>query len=223
MPQATTLGRLATFSGDQWGLITRREAELAGISPATVQRLVSAGMLLRVATGVYQVAGAPTPAEVDLRAAWLQLAPGVPAWERGPGQGVVSHRSAAALLGLGHLPADRHEFILPGRRQSRRPDVRLHVRTLAGDEWSWVRGLPVTTPTRIAADLLDDREDPGSVGQVVADALRAGLQRPEAFRRSLARHAAQLGRPRQDGSAALRRLLELTGDPDPGRWGDPHT
>ena len=60
-----------------------------------------------------------------LRAAWLQLAPGVPAWQRCADQGVVSHRSAAAVFGLGHLPADVHEFTLPARRQSRRGDVRL--------------------------------------------------------------------------------------------------
>jgi predicted transcriptional regulator of viral defense system len=218
MPQSTTLGRLAAFTEDQWGLITRRQAEQAGISAATVQRLVSTGVLLRVTTGVYQVAGAPTPDSVDLRAAWLQLAPGVPAWERGPERGVVSHRSGAALYGLGHLPADRHEFVLPVRRQSRRADVRLHVRPLGADEWAWVRGLPVTTPTRIAGDLLDDREDPGSVGQVIADALRSGLERPDAFGRTLARYAAQLGQPRQDGLAALRFLLDLTDDPAATGW-----
>jgi hypothetical protein len=125
----------------------------------------------------------------------------------------VSHRSAAALLGLGHLPADRHEFVLPQRRQSRRPDVRIHLRSLTAEEWSWVSGLPVTSPARIAGDLLDDREDPGAVGQVVADALRSGLARPDALRRALARHAAALGQPREDGRAALRHLLELTGDP----------
>jgi hypothetical protein len=54
----------------------------------------------------------------------------VPAWERAPDQGVVSHRSAAALYGLGHLPADRHEFTLPTRRQTRRADVRLHPQEL---------------------------------------------------------------------------------------------
>jgi hypothetical protein len=29
---------------------------------------------------------------------------------RTPGQGVVSHRSAAAVYGVGDLPADRHDF-----------------------------------------------------------------------------------------------------------------
>jgi hypothetical protein len=35
--------------------------------------------------------------------------------------GVVSHRSAAELYGLGHLTADQHEFTVPSRRQTRRP------------------------------------------------------------------------------------------------------
>lgn len=76
------------------------------------------------------------------------------------GAGVVSHRSAAVLYGLGHLPADRHEFTLPERRQSRRPDVRLHHRTVRPDEWIVLHGMPVTGPSRIAADLLGDKEDP---------------------------------------------------------------
>jgi hypothetical protein len=122
------------------------------------------------------------------------------------------------LLGLGDLPADRHEFTLPVRRQSRRSDMHLRVRALAADEWSWVRGLPVTMPARIAGDLLDDREDLGSVGQVVADALRSGLERPDTFRRELGRHVVELGRPRQDGLAALRFLLEQSGDPGASGW-----
>jgi hypothetical protein len=66
--------------------------------PASVRCwLAKAGILDRVAHGVYRLAGAPPPDYPDLRAAWLQLAPQVPAWERTPEQGVVSHRSAAAL------------------------------------------------------------------------------------------------------------------------------
>lgn len=72
-------------------------------------------MLERVAHGVYRLTTAPIPDHMELRAAWLQLAPDIPAWERTSAQGVVSHRSAAALYGLGHLPADRHEFTIPNR------------------------------------------------------------------------------------------------------------
>ena len=125
----STLSRIARIAEDQWGLITRRQAEGAGISQATLQRLAKTGILDRVAHGVYRLTGAPLPDYLDLRAAWLQLAPEVPARERTPERGVASHRSAAVLYGLGHLPADRHEFTLSERLDSRRPDVGLHHRS----------------------------------------------------------------------------------------------
>jgi predicted transcriptional regulator of viral defense system len=217
--------RLADVAEDQWGLVTRRQVEAAEVPRATLARATApgSGVLERVAHGVYRLVGSPVPDHVELRAAWLQLAPDVPAWDRGDatraspdrvsaGDGaVVSHRSAAALSGLGHLPADVHEFTVAERRQTRRPDVRLHVRRLEDDERVVVAGLPVTRPARVAADLLAEREDPGAVGQIVADALRAEQERREAFETALASLAARYGHPRGDGAAALRWLLDLAG------------
>jgi hypothetical protein len=216
--QYSTLSRIARMAEDQWGLITRRQAEGAGVSQATLQRLAKTGILDRVAHGVYRLTGAPPPDYLGLRAAWLQLAPEVPAWERTPEQGVVSHRSAAALYGLGHLPADRHEFTLPERRQSRRPDVRLHHRAVRPGEWIVLHGMPVMRPSRIAADLLDDKEDPGAVAQVIADALRPVYDYPAAFADALAPYAASFGLRRGDGLALLRWLLDTVGDPEVPRW-----
>ena len=215
-----TLTRLAKLAEDQWGLITRRQAERASVSRATLQRLATTGVLDRVAHGVYRLTGAPPPDHLELRAAWLQLAPEVPAWERTPEQGVVSHRSAAVLYGLGHLPADRHEFTLPVRRQSRRKDVRLHHRPVQPGEWVVLHGMPVTRPSRIAADLLDDKEDPEAVGQVIADALRAVSDFPGTFADALGPHAARFGLRRGDGLALLRWLLDTVGDPETSRWMD---
>ncbi len=227
--QAVTVSRLASVAEDQWGLVTRRQAEAAGVSRATLARAMApGGVLERVAHGVYRLVGAPVPDHVELRAAWLQLAPEVPVWDRGGAVGaslgrvgagdgaVVSHRSAAALFGLGHLPADVHEFTVAGRRQTRRPDVRLHVRRLGDDERVVVAGLPVTSPARIAADLLAEREDPESVGQVVADALRAGRETRAAFEVALEPLAARYGRRRGDGEAMLGWLLDLAGAGDAG-------
>ncbi len=102
MVGSVTLSRIGEAAQDQWGLITRRQAELAGVPQTTMERLTAPGSVLeRVAHGVYRMAGAPEPDHLALRAAWLQLEPGVWAWERTPAQGVVSHRSAAALYGLG--------------------------------------------------------------------------------------------------------------------------
>jgi Transcriptional regulator, AbiEi antitoxin len=218
MPQPSTISKLAQIAEDQWGFITRRQAEEAGVSPATLQRLSTEGVLEREGHGVYHLAGAPTPDHVPLRAAWLQLAPETLAWQRKPEQGVVSHRSAAALYSLGHLPADKHEFTLPTRRQVRRPDVRIHRRKLEDGDWIVLRGLPVTRPSRIAADLLADREDPEAVGHVIADALRGVNEYVGNFVETLAPSAPQLGLRRGDGIAVLRWLLDLVADPETPRW-----
>jgi hypothetical protein len=218
MPAASTFGRLSAIAEEQWGLVTRRQAEGAGVSPATMTRLAGRGVLDRVAHGVYRLAGAPPSDHTELRAAWLQLAPETCAWERTPEQGVASHRSAAALYGIGHLPADRHEFTLPVRRQSRRSDVRLHVGRLTNGERITLRGMPVTRPSRITADLVIEREEPEAIAQIVADAIRASYNYPRTIVNALAPHARQLGFRRGDGLAALRWLLDLVGDPDTPRW-----
>jgi len=218
VPRHSTLTRLAAFAEDQWGLVTRRQAEQAGISQATLQRLSDESVLERVARGVYRLTGAPAPDHLALRAAWLQLAPEVPAWERTPADGVVSHRSAAAVYGLGHLPADRHEFTLPTRRQSRQVDVRLHKRLLTDSEWISLRGLPVTLPSRIASDLLHDNEDPAAVAHLIGDAIREVYDYPGSFADALAPHASRFGLRRGDGIALLRWLLDLVGDPETSRW-----
>ncbi len=219
MPRQSTVERLGHIAEDQWGLITRRQAHDAGISPRTLDRLgAGQASVRRVAHGVYQLIGAPEPDHLSLRAAWLQLAPDVFAWDRKAADGVVSHRSAADMYGLGHQPADRHEFTVAKRRQSRRPDVRIHSRDLEDGEWIVLRGLPVTRPSRIASDLLFDNEDPGAVAQIVADSIREGYDYPGTFADSLSPHAARFGFRRGDGIAILKWLLDLVGDPDTDVW-----
>ena len=213
-----THSRLAAVAQDQWGLLTRQQAEASGVSRATLQRLASDHVLERIAHGVYHLAGAPEPDHLQLLAAWLQLAPDVPAWKRRPNEGLVSHRSAATLLGLGHLPADQYNFILPKRRQTRRPDVRLHQRVLDEREWITHQGLPVTRPARTAFDLLDDREDAEAVAHVIADAIRGGHEHPARFAEALMPMASRLGFRRGDGLGSLRSLLELVADNAVGNW-----
>ena len=219
MERPRTLDRIAELAEEQWGLVTRRQLENVEIPATTLERLTAPDSLLeRVAYGVYRLVGSPTPDHLELRAAWLQLAPDVPAWKRTPPEGVVSHRSAAALYGIGHLPADHHEFTLARRKQSRRRDVRLHQRPLADGEWIQLRGLPATRPARIASDLLYDHEDPGAVAQIVVDAIRPVFDHPGAFAVSLAPHAGRFGLRRDDGLALLRWLLDLVDDEETEKW-----
>jgi hypothetical protein len=219
MASYPALGRLNEIAEDQWGLVTRRQALNAGVGQTTIDRLTADGSVMRrVAHGVYRMVGAPEPDHLQLRAAWLQLEPAIMGWERGPSDGVVSHRSAADMYGLGHLPEDQHDFTVDRRRQSRRSDVRVHRRHLGHEEWIMLRGLPVTRPARTASDLLYDREDPAAVAHVVSDALRAENEQPGLVVDALAPHAARFGLRKGDGLALLQWLLNLVGDPATTVW-----
>lgn len=217
--QASTVSKLAGLAEDQWGLITRRQAEVAGVSPATLQRLSRpGGVLERTARGVYHLAGAPLPSQLGLRSAWLALAPDIPAWERDPALGTVSHRSAAALWGLGELAPDRYEFTLSERRQTRQRAIRLHRGQFDEGEIATLDGLPVTSPARTATDLLADKEDPEAVARIVAGAVRERKEWVGSFPAALAPRAAGLGFRRGDGRAVLAWLLDLSGEPAGKRW-----
>jgi predicted transcriptional regulator of viral defense system len=219
MSRYSTLGRLAELAEEQWGLITRQQALGLGVARRTLDRLTAQeGILQKVSHGVYRLPGAPPPDHEALRAAWLQLAPDAPAWERVEAQGVVSHRSAADMYGVGHLPEERHEFTAAVRYQSRRPDVRTHRRKLTDAESNILRGLPVTRPARIVSDLLHDNEDPGAVAHIITDSLRSVYESPTAVADALAPHAHKFGLRRRDGLALLRWMLDLAGDPEGELW-----
>lgn len=96
--------------------------------------------------------------------------------------------------------------------------MRLHHRKLEQGESAMIAGLPVTRPSRIASDLLHEREDPEAVARVVADAIRGVLDYPGTFAEKLAPHAARFGLRRGDGIAMLRWLLDLAGDPETQGW-----
>lgn len=182
----------------------------------TLARLARDGAAERIAHGVYRMRGTPADEHLELRAAWLQLAPDTMVWQRTPEQGVVCRRSAAAVYGLGHLPADIHQFTLPVRRQTRRADVRLYIADLADSEWIRVGGLLVTGPSRIVVDLLEDREDPEAIAQIIADALREAKDDPGTVAQAIAPHAMTFGLG--DGLALLEWLLDLTHDPQQSVW-----
>jgi predicted transcriptional regulator of viral defense system len=218
MSKSDAWSAVLSIAEEQWGLVTKQQVEATGVAWSTLARQVRNGTLERVARGVYRVRGAGSVEHLELRAAWLQLNPSVPAWERAPSDGAVSHRSAAALYGIGHLAADTHEFTLPERKQTRRDDVRLHRGIVEDSDWITLHGLPVTRPHRIAADLLAEREDPGAVGQMIADALRSTFDYPSAVRSAIAPFAAAHGLRRDDGPGLLRWLIDLTGDSERDAW-----
>ncbi|MEV0569291.1 type IV toxin-antitoxin system AbiEi family antitoxin domain-containing protein [Dactylosporangium sp. NPDC050588] len=208
MSSVGMLTRLATeLAEDQWGLLTRAQALAMGVPRATFARLVAAGALVRVAHGVYRVAGGPDAGHLDLRAAWLQFDPLTPAWQRVQSDrvAVVSHRSAAELYGLGDLIADIHEFAVPVRTQTRRQDVRLYVRQVPPEDRDLTGGLPVTRAHRIVADLLDVHEDGSAVATIAVEAVRRGLTTVNKIAESVAPFARRY--QADDGTALANQLL----------------
>lgn len=201
--------RLRDLAEDQWGLVTLEQARNAGVARSSISRLTTNGLLEHVARGVYRLRGSAEPDLLALRAAWLQLDPAQPAWARldDPDVALVSHASAAAVYGVGDLRADVHEFTVHQRRQSRRPDVRLHRGQVPNNMRLILLGLPITRAARMIGDLVGDNVDPDAVAQVVREVLDAVYDYPSTVAQHLAPYAARFGFRRGDGLALLNEFL----------------
>jgi hypothetical protein len=209
VPRATTIQSLADIAEDQWGFFTRRQAEATGMAWTTLARLAKDGAAERVAHGVYRLRGNTRDANLDVCAAWLQLAPDTMVWDRTPEQAVICRLSAAAVYGLWHPQRGIHQFTLPIRRQSRRRDIKLYKGNLADAEFTRISGLLVTTPSRIVADLLDDGEDLCTISHIASDALREAKTSHSDMACAVAPNAVSFGFAAYDGPSLLEWLLSL--------------
>src|ERR1035437_6296754 len=183
---SSSVSRLGDIAEGQWGLVTLQQARAVDVAWQSLMRQVEAGLLGRVAHGVYRFRGAPEPDHLALRAAWLQLDPGHPAWQRldDPDVAVVSRASAASMYGVGDLRADVHEFTVSRRRQTRRPDVRIHRGRVRADRRLILGGLPVTRAGWVIGELLEDRVDPDAVAQIASEVLHRAIDHPRGVGRA---------------------------------------
>ncbi len=159
--------------------------------------------------GCIGCAGGGEPDHLRLRAAWLALDPAVPIWRRleDPEVALVSHASAADFFRLADLRSGVHEFTMPRRRQTRRPDMRLHRGRVPTNDWAVLGGLPVTTPARIISDLLGDHVALGRVAPIVAKVIDRGYDSPSSIAEHIAPFASQFRLRRGDGAARPQKLL----------------
>jgi hypothetical protein len=209
--------RVADVAAEQGGLLTTAQARAVGVSPQQIAKLARSGALEPVVHGVHRLTGTVQDRWVGLRAVWLALEPETVAGARlsreDPG-GVVSHRSAAVVHGLGAVDADVHEFTVVARRRSRNPDVRFHAATGDRGSWTVLAGLPVTTVVRTIADLARVRTDGGHLARVVSDALvglHVGLEEVAVVLRPFAHY---YGAPLGGGSEVVERFLDEAGIPE---------
>jgi hypothetical protein len=195
-------------------MVTTAQAAAHGVPRLDLSRLCQSGHLERLAHGVYRDAGAPSEEFESLRAAWLAADPSHTAEQRLrdlAGGVVVMGASAASLHGVGDLPADRHEFSAPVRRQTQRSGVSYRRRQLEPTDVTIAHGLPVTTIERTIADLVEDRTDLTLVADVMRDAAQSRRLETDRLTELLAPLAARNHLRKDDGDALLHHLTALAG------------
>jgi hypothetical protein len=127
----------------QWGVASLTQLRAAGLSADAVERRVRSGRMHRLYRGVYAVGDRALRVEGRRLAAVLACGPGA----------VLSHRSAAAHLGLLATSQARIDVTAPRSRQGA-PGIRLHSsRSLDARDTTNHQGIPTTTIARTLLDL----------------------------------------------------------------------
>ncbi|MCX5064325.1 hypothetical protein OOJ91_00420 [Micromonospora lupini] len=197
------LARLADVADGQFGYLTHAQSA-AVIPPGDLQQLSAAGLVEHVSATVVRFRAGGRHLTPRLYAAWLDLDPATPGWERvGPRCGVVSHAAAARLWGVGAGPGPEVEFTVPHRPAGPvPPEVQFHVGALTEGQWTERHGMPVTTPVQTLRDLAaTGRLDGAELGRVAWALMSAGHVSEEAL-------AAGLAPDHPDPSATLRHWLD---------------
>lgn len=195
MKQHETISRLLRLADRQGGVVTRRQALVAGATPRTLASMVRAGMLVRRHPGVYVVTGSERDHAVLCRAALAALG------SLGGGA-FASHRSAAWLLGLVDRPPPRVHVTASIPHSRRLAGVTVH-RTTAATPAVMASGVRCSAARRTLVDLAADATA-AEIGAALDRALAAGLVRVTDLRAV----AAAGGRR---GAARVRRSIDSRG------------
>ncbi|MGH2883189.1 MAG: type IV toxin-antitoxin system AbiEi family antitoxin domain-containing protein, partial [Solirubrobacteraceae bacterium] len=202
---------VAWIAARQLGLITAAQLHRAGVGRGSIEWRLANGQLHRVFRGVYLVGhSVPVAGALELAAV---LAVGK--------DGVVSHRSAAALWGLARPPIGEVEVTVVGRDCRSRDGLRVHAaERLADPDRMHKSGIPVTSPARTVIDhaaTASATELERAVAEVFALQLTSESRILAAIERAghppgvatLRAILGQPGGPRRTRSGGERAMLEL--------------
>jgi very-short-patch-repair endonuclease len=188
--RASDGGTIASLAARQEGLISRRQLEACGVLPGRIVRWAEDGRLHPVFHAVFALGRPAVGPRARMRAAVLAC----------PGA-VVSHRSAAVLLGFGEV-APLVVDLIPGKQRGRAIDgIKAHrVPYPALSEQGHVRDIPCTSPARTTVDLAGTygEDDLGKTVERAATARKLDLPAIDAILAS---------GPRRRGAPCLRRVL----------------
>lgn len=144
---------IARIADRQHSLVLRAQALGVGMTDEMIRYRINTGRWIRVAAGVYRLAGAPVTWKQRALAACLISGPGA----------VVSHRSAAVLWGVSGFRPGPLEITVPPGRSGRNTLARVHRSDVEGVLRDRV---PVTRPAQMLMDL---------AGVVSGDLLEEGV------------------------------------------------
>jgi predicted transcriptional regulator of viral defense system len=185
------MSRLVVLATRQEGIVTTRQLRAAGLSDETISRWSATGRLHPIFRAVFTLGHQAVGRRGRMRAATLAC----------PGA-VISHRSAAALLGIGEV-APLVVDLIPTEQRGRHLDgIKPHrVPYPTRSELGYVSGIPCTSAARTIVDLA------GTYGE---EGLREAVERA-ATERKLdlpAIDAILADGPRRRGAPCLRRVLD---------------
>lgn len=183
---------LARTAASQYGLLSTAQLIESLGSRDRIRRLRDRGLLIAKRRGVYAMAGAVPGWQSDLMAACLST----------PRLVVGSHRSAHRLWGLQSVDDDLDVSVrYPAQVRLDGVNVR-RIRDLTIHDFTWIEGLPVTTPARTLCDAGLDFPD-HEVERMVQHAIAVGIVTPA----ELWRYRHRVGRRGRNGVGALDRAL----------------
>lgn len=177
MKEQSAILKLEEIAASQWGMFTTAQAQKMGVRRNEIARLAANGRIEPLCYGVYHFTAGAEPEQLFLKAHWLAVFPDELAYERlrkSEPDAVVAGITAAWALGAGDFHASPYTFIVDGRKQTKREDVRYFKQRISEVDFVYVDGIPVTSFERTVYDLLRTGEDPDLVDGFMQDAAWKG-------------------------------------------------
>jgi Transcriptional regulator, AbiEi antitoxin/Protein of unknown function (DUF559) len=176
----------------QHGVVARRQLLNLGLTAMAIRHRVKTGRLHPVRRGVYVVGRPQVSREGRWMAALLACGP----------EAVLSHRSAAALLGFGEEHPDYIEISMRRHGEPRCPGIRTHDRPGLWDRDVRAHlGIPVTSPARTFLDLATVT-GPKTLERAINEADKLDVIDADSLRKALEDH------PGQPGICLMRHVLD---------------
>jgi predicted transcriptional regulator of viral defense system len=191
--QAPVEGAIAHLAAGQHAVFALYQVTALGLSARGVQHRAKRAALHRIHHGVYSL----VPRELLTRRGYWMAA----VLACGPGA-VLSHRTAAALLGLRETARARNDVSVPSRSVLRRPGIEVHrAPTLTPADVTVVDNIPCTSVARTLLDLAE---------VISGQALERAFDESEVLEvfdlRAIEDQVARNGT--RKGAAEVRRVLE---------------